>query len=133
MLKASQLQTVNLLTVMKYPLGSPVTYNPGIICVAERVSHMPGIKRGKDYLFHTRKFLESGQMSVSFPREISTEKLGDTEFDVLYVELSVAGIKVQQKYYTIIMKGYALGLIESYTNAEEESSLDNILHSITFK
>ena len=131
--EASQLQTVNLLTVTKYPLGSPVSFNPNIVCVAERVDDMPEIKSGKDYLLNARKFLESGQMTYSFPREISTAKLGDKEFDLLFAELTTAGIKVQQKYHTVIMKGYALVFIESFTNAEEESYLGNILRSVSFK
>jgi hypothetical protein len=132
--EASQLQTVNLLTVTKYPIGAPVTFNPYIVCVAERVDNMPEIKSGKDYLFNAIKFLESGQMAYSFPRETFTEKLGDKELDVQYAELTTAGVKVQQKFYIVIMKGYALVFIESFTNAEEEeSSLDNILRSVAFK
>ncbi len=129
----SQLQTADLFTVTKYSLGSPVPFNPNIVCVAECVDDMPEIKSGKDYLLNARKFLELGQMAYYFPREIFTEKLGDKEFDVLYAELTTAGIKVQQKFYAAIMKGYALVFIESFTNVEEESYLDNVLRSAAFK
>ena len=75
--------TINLLTVFKHPLDVP--FNPNIICVAERVDHIPEIKNGKDYLFQSRKLLETGQMKVSFPREIYTESFGGREFGVMHV------------------------------------------------
>jgi len=52
--KASEMTTVNLLTVFKHPLDKPVPFNPNIICVAERVDHIPEIKKGTDYLMHTK-------------------------------------------------------------------------------
>lgn len=130
--KASQLQTVNLLLVFKHPVGTPVPFNPNIACVAERVRHMPGIKRGKDYLFHSRKLLESGQLSISFPRDIYTEELGGANFDVMYTEMELAGVAVQQKYYATVAKGYALILIVSFSTEEEEADLQSILESVTF-
>ena len=40
---------------------------------------------------------------------------------------------VSQKYLATIMKGYALTFIISFSTAEEESALHNILKTITFK
>lgn len=90
-IKASEMQTVYLFTAFKHPLGAPVTFNPGIMCLAERVRQMPGIKRGKDYLFHARKLLESGQIEYSFPSEISTESVGGQDFDVMHAETLMGG------------------------------------------
>src|SRR4029434_9778884 len=42
-LKASEQQTVHLLMAFQHPVGSPVAYNPSIMCMAERVRDMPGI------------------------------------------------------------------------------------------
>src|SRR5262245_16092234 len=36
-LKLSEQQTVNLLAAFKHPIGTPVPFNPSIMCVAERV------------------------------------------------------------------------------------------------
>ncbi len=132
-LKASELATANLFAAFKHPLGAPVPYNPNILCVAERVRHMPGIKSGKDYLFHSRRILESSQMEVSFPIDVSTESLGGQNFGVMHTEMSMAGMAVRQKYYAAIMKGYALTFIVSFTTDEEESSLQSILKSVTFR
>ena len=132
-IKASEMQTVNLFAVFKYPIGTPVAYNPNIMCLAERVRHMPGIKRGKDYHFHSKRLFESSQIEVSFPKEVSTEELGGHDFDVMYVEMPMVGMTIRQKQYVTIMKGYALVIIVSFTNGEEESALDNVLSSVTFE
>src|SRR5436190_15500005 len=57
MLKASELQTITLLAAFQHPVGTPVAFNPSITSVAERVRDLPGIKQGKDYLFHAKKLL----------------------------------------------------------------------------
>ncbi len=130
--KASELQTVNLLAVFKHPIGAPVAYNPNIICIAESIRHMPGIKRGKDYHFHSKKLLESSQIEVSFPKEIYTEQIGGTDFDIMTLQMHFAGQTIKQRQYVAVMKGYALLLIISFTTNEEESELQKALDSILF-
>jgi len=88
-LKVSQLQTVNLFMVSEHPLGSPVAFNPNIICVAQRISDMPGIKRGEDYHFHTKRGFQLSNLEVTFPKEITTESLGGVDFDVMYLEMGL--------------------------------------------
>jgi len=131
-MEASDFRTVSLFSVFRYPLGTPVPFNPNLMCLAERVRHMPGIKRGKDYHFHTRKLLESSQMSVNFPKEIYTETLGGVEFDVLYSETSYGTILVKQKQYGTVMKGYVLLIISTFTDDAQEATLDDILKTLTF-
>jgi hypothetical protein len=132
-LKATELQSVNLFTVFKYPLGSPVTFNPAIVAVAETVRQLPGIQRGKDYLFHARQLLQSSQVRASFPKEIYTVRLGGVDFDVMDSEFSIRGITVKEKYYATIRKGYALAFVVSYEKDEEESFQRKVLETITFK
>jgi len=131
-LKASEQQSINLLTAFQHPVGTPVPFNPNLICVAEQVRHMPGIQRGKDYQFHARKIIEAGQVKCSFG-EISTEELGGKSFDVMPVSLTMGSAKVHQKIYATIMKGYALCFIVSFSGQEEESALQKILTSVSFK
>jgi hypothetical protein len=132
-IKASEQQTVNLITAFQFPIGSPVPFNPSVISVAERIRGLPGVTRGKDYHYHARKLLETSQMRVTFPKEITTEKLGGTDFDVMYVNMSVGPRSVSQKYYTTIMKGYALSFIVSYNTPEDEAKLATILQGMSFK
>ncbi len=132
-LKASELRTVNLLAAFKHPVGTPVPFNPSIACAAERVHDMPGIKRGKDYHFHAKKLMESGQVKFEFPKEISTEKLGGVDFDVMHVSMTIGSSTVRQKYYASVMKGYVLILVVSFTTADEESALQKIVDGASFK
>jgi len=132
-MKASELQTVNLLAVFKHPVGTPVPFNPCIMCVAERIRHMPGIKSGKDYHFHTKKFFQSGQMEVSFPKEIYTKQIGGVDFDIMTLQMSIAGQIVKQKQCATVMKGYALLFVVAFTNDEEEAELAKILESVALK
>ena len=131
MIKASELQSVQLLAVFKHPVGTPVPFNPSIACVADRISHMPGIKSGKDYHFHTRRVLEAGQIKVSFPKEVSSENLGGKSFDVMHVEMSL-NVTVRQKYYAAIIRGYAFVCIASFTTPDDERELNAILGTSTF-
>jgi hypothetical protein len=130
--KASELQTVNLFAVFEHPVGSPVAYNPSIMSTAEMVRELPGIKRGKDYLFQARKMLEAGQIQVSFPKNYYGERLGGVEFDVMELEISMLGKVIKQKYYATVQKGYALCFMVSFTNDDEAAALQRILDSITF-
>lgn len=132
-LRVSEMQSVDLLTVFKHPVGTPVSFNPNIICVAEQIRHLPGIKRGKDYHFHTKKVLQSSQLKVSFPKEIYAEQIGGMEFDIMTSHMRVAGQTVKQKYYAIVLKGYALVFIVSFSTDEEESELQKVVESIRFQ
>lgn len=132
MVKASELQSVNLFAVFEHPVGSPVPYNPSIISIAESVQRAPGIKTGKDYHYQARKILESGQLQVSFPKEIYPQQLGGVDFDVMETQIKARGTVIKQKYYATIMKGYALCLVASFTTDEEDASLQKILTGINF-
>lgn len=132
-LKASELRVVNMFAVFKYPVGSPVPFNPSIIAMAEDVRPYPGTKTGEDYLYHVKTQLTSGQMHVEFPKPDYHAQLGGMDFDVMPSELIIGKTTVKQKYYVTIMKGYALSLIASYTTDAEDASLQKILDSVTFK
>jgi hypothetical protein len=129
---ASELQTVRLFAAFQHPLGSPVPFNPNLMCMAERVRHMPGIKRGKDYHFHIRKLLESSKLNVKFPKEIYTETFDGIDFDVLYSETSFGTMLAKQKQYGAVTKGYVLLIVSTFANEDQETTLDEILKTLTF-
>jgi hypothetical protein len=132
-LRASELQSVYLFAAFKYPPGSPVTNNPAIMAVAENVRHLPGIQRGRDYLFHAKQLLQSGQVGVSFPGEVYTERLSGVDFDAMDVELSLGGRIAKEKYYATIRKGYALSLLFVCGPDGEEPFQKNVLNTVVFK
>ena len=130
LLKASEQRGVGLFAVFRHPLGTPVDYNPNITAVAEKVKMMPGIKSAKDYLFHLKKTLENAQVAYDFPNEIYASNKGGFDFDVLDAEASIGGVECKQKYYASIVKGYALGVVISYSNPEQEKQLMDIIDTI---
>lgn len=132
-IEASAKQSVDLLTTFKHPVGAPVEFNPNFASIAEKVGHMPGIKRGEDYLFHSKKLLQSSQLDISFPREVYSEQIDGVEFDILTTEIHFAGQVITQKQYVTIRKGFALGLVLSFTTAEQEAELAGMLESIQFQ
>jgi hypothetical protein len=132
MLKAAEQQVVYLVAMSKHPIGTPVAFNPNLGCLAERMADLPGIKTGKDYHFHTRRLLEGGQLRVSFPKEIWSVSLGGKSFDVMYVEISVGRLTVQQKHYASLVRGYAIVCVASYTTPADEAEQDVIMGSVTF-
>ncbi len=132
-LKASKMRTVSLFTVLRHPLGTPVLHNQHIQCWAERVDHLPGIQSGKDYLFHTKRVAEMGHLTISFPGDMFVESIGGREFDAMQSEISLPGMTIVSNYYTTIMKGYALSFYISFSTEEEESSLTEILDTVSFE
>jgi hypothetical protein len=132
-LKASQLKSVNLFGAFRYPPGSPVTNNPAIMAVAENVRQLPGIQRGRDYLFHVKQLLQSGQIAVSFPGEIYTERLSGVDFDVMDIEVSLGVRTVKERYYATIRKGYALSLVFVCGPDGDEPFRKKVLDTLAFE
>jgi hypothetical protein len=131
-LDASELNSVNLLMVYKHPLGTPVPFNPSLTCVAEKVSHLPGIKNAGDYLYHMRKAAQASQVSYNFGR-VYSENIGGVDFDVQDMTLNVGTWRIQQKCYANIMKGYALGFVTTASNRREQQALNDILATVYFR
>ncbi len=132
LIDASELHTVNLLTMFQHPLGTPVDYNPAFVIVAERISHLPGITSGRDYFFHAKQLMERAQIKYTFAKDTYSESISRLSFHVMEVEMKTASLLVKQKYYVTIMKGYALLFITSYTTDEEWKRQDEVIKSIKF-
>ncbi|HAV14658.1 MAG TPA: hypothetical protein DCX06_14370 [Opitutae bacterium] len=130
---ASELNAVNLFNVSKYEMGSAVPSNPALTAVAERMLFMPGIKVGKDYLFHAQKLLEQSSVQVVFPKEVYPVTLGGREFYVMETQMQFPGVSVNQKYYSCVDRRYALSFIATYNTPEEAATLDAVLRTLSFK
>jgi hypothetical protein len=129
---AAEDQMVNLLTAYKHPLGTPVPFNPGFMCIAERIRHLPGVKRGRDYHYHSRKLLQTSGIDVKIADEVSTLNLGGIEFDVMSYEMNMMNTVIYQKAYATVLKGYALVFNLVFSTPEEERLLEDILDTLKF-
>ncbi|MBA3036197.1 MAG: hypothetical protein FP814_06850 [Desulfobacterium sp.] len=131
-LEAADLDSLNLLFASEQPPGSSTNSNPNLILMAEKVKHLPGIVRGKDYHFHTKKMLEASAVKVSYPKEIYEEQIDGINFDVLEIQIDMGTNTIRQKQYATIMNGYALLFGLTYTDDNGLQKLDGIISAVNF-
>ena len=129
-LKASQVNTAYLLAVFKHEVGAAVEFNPSFMIVAENTKNFPGIKNGKDYLFHTKQLLKQTQIPYSFEKEVFEKKIGDSLFHVMEARLDYMGKIVIQEYISTVNKGFSLSFIISYSTEEEKKELYEVINNI---
>jgi len=121
------------LAVFRYPIGSPVPFNPSFALVIEDVGGAPGIKRGSDYLYHVKRLMQAAQVKPTLGEEIYSKNLGGVDFDVLDVALDLGVAVVRQRYYTTIVKGHALSVIIAYNSEDDLKALTQVLDSVKFQ
>jgi hypothetical protein len=130
-LNAADLDSLNLLAAYEHAPGAPVTTNPGILIIAEKIKHMPGIKRGSDYHYHTKKMMKMSNINVAFPEEIYETSIDDVSFDVMEMQINMGQMNIMQKQYVTIMNGYALLVGLTYQDGEGLYQLEDILLSMS--
>lgn len=133
-IKASEINTANLLAVFQYELGSAVEYNPNIMIVAENVTNAPGIKKGSDYLFQSRRLLNQSQFQYDYLSEdFEDEMINGTEFFKMDAHMNYMGLEIKQIYYSTIMSGFSFNVIVSYVNDDQKKVLLESINSMTFE
>ena len=129
--KAAEINVANLLAVYQYELGSPVDYNPSIMLIAENVQHAPGVKKGNDYLFQTRKLLNQSQFKYDYlDNEFEKEVINGTDFYKMNALLKYAGLEIKQIYFSTVIKRFCVSFIISFTTDEQKEVLLKSVHSI---
>ncbi|MCU7846157.1 MAG: hypothetical protein KZQ93_20160 [Candidatus Thiodiazotropha sp. (ex Monitilora ramsayi)] len=131
-LEESDKQSVTLLSLFKYEQGAPVPFNPSIIAVAERVKHLPGVKRGSDYLYHVKQHLNSGQLNYQFPADIYNVNISALSFDVMPAQIDTGFTMVRQEYYAARVKDYVISVILSYSDDTDVAELKEIVDNFRF-
>ncbi|AOT69296.1 hypothetical protein [Geosporobacter ferrireducens] len=126
-------KTLNFVMAFKYPPEQQQPINPSIICNAEKLSFLQGVKTGEDYLESAKNMMTESQMPYKFDKEIYTEKIGGKDFDIMEAVVEIGDMKIMQKYHTSIMKDYALNFIVTYFDDESKAEIDTILDSIRFE
>ena len=112
--------TYQLLTVFRYPIGTPgVTFNPGILVMAEKVAHAPGITNGKDYLLNVRAVaLKYGSQPLL--KEPTEYHFGGSQFFRDDFDVVVGnGVHVFQSSFATLVDRYALVFI--FMNKDQTS------------
>jgi hypothetical protein len=119
--------TVNLLTLFKYDVGSSTDFNASLICGAE---WLPRAMSAEQYLSNAKRVLDmsSSQQGRYSYKPFTNETVGGEVFSVMEVGTSA----INQKYYVSIKKGYALFFILTYATDEDEAVLRQALRSVRF-
>ena len=132
-LKASEINSAILLSIFRYKPDS-ITDEPNysMMIVAENVSRNPGIKSGSDYLESSRKLMKKANLPYE-TSNVHHQKLGNREFDVMTVTIKTQGLEIEQLHCLTVIKGFALGIIISYANSQQEQKLKNIIQGIRFQ
>lgn len=132
-LKASEVNTANLLTIFKYPQGTPVKSNPSMALVVENLKNFPGIKTGDDYLFHARRLFKKSNFKYDYISE-TTEKVvfGGKDFYAMGLSVRHLDVEIKQIYLSTIVNGFSVNFILTYVDDEDRDILFQSLQSIEF-
>ena len=118
--------TVNLLTVFKYPVGTSQDFNASLICGAQWLNNTS--MTSSQYISNARRILQGSKDQYYF-QPITTETVGGESFAVMEVETAAT---IKQKYYAQIKNGYALFFIITFVTEEDEAVLKQALRSVRF-
>lgn len=131
--KAAEVTTAILLTVFKNKTDAVTDkFNSSFIILSENLGGMP-IKKGRDYLAHTKEIMQQSNMSYQFAPDYSAEKIGNKEFDRMDVSLAGQPEKVLQSYYSTIEKDFAFSIIISYVDDQQKAELKDIINKLKFR
>lgn len=129
-IKASKVNVSNLLTVYKYELGSAVDFNPSFLLTIENTQLVPGIKTGKDYLFHAKKLLSKLEVKYTFDKPVYEKKIGDVTFHVLEAQINFMNLKLKQDYIVTVKNGFTVIFAISYMNKAQKKELYKVINNI---
>lgn len=100
--------TYQLLTVFHYPLGTPgITFNPGILVMAENIAHAPGITNGKDYLLNVRAIVTKVGYQFLLKEPVEYH-FGESQFFRDNYAAEINGVHLVQAHFATIKDHYAL-------------------------
>ena len=132
-IKAADVRTAILLTVFKNKTDSVTEkFNSSFIILSENLGGMP-IKKGSEYLSHSKEIMQQSNMSYQFAPSYATEKIGNRDFDRMDVSLGGQTPNVHQSYYSLIDRDFALSVIISYEDEEQKAELKKIINTIKFR
>ncbi len=131
-LKASQVRSAQHFCAFKYDVGSSVDFNPSIMVISENIKGK-NLVYGDEYLEIIREMWPKTQVNVKQIGVIKELEIGGEDFFVMEAETKAYGISIRQKYYCSIRKDFALCLIVSYLDEEQENEMSSVIDSFGFR
>ncbi|MGJ5642664.1 hypothetical protein [Formosa sp. S-31] len=130
-IKAAQINTAYLFSLFNQPLEKASSYNASLNVVAENITAMPHIKRGRDYLLHSKNLLLQSRVPYKFDSNLDTKEIDGYTFDIMRSTADFGPYRVKQEFFCIIRYGFSLSFVLSYTNDVEKQELYNAINTIT--
>ncbi|MEO0541867.1 MAG: hypothetical protein AAFZ80_13535, partial [Cyanobacteria bacterium P01_A01_bin.105] len=91
-IEAAEQNTYQLLMVSEQPVGTPVTtFNPNVVVMAEKVSHLPGIASGAEYLANVSILLTQTELPYEAKGEPYEVEIGGRTFHRADFQLNAPG------------------------------------------
>lgn len=130
--KAAMKSVYQLLMISEHEMGAAVDFNPNLVLVADKVSHLPGIKSGKEYLFHTKKALLATKMPYTMIEEVRKVDLGVHKWHRLDMRLRRPGKeeRIDQVYLARRKGDFMLAIILSAGDDEQAKTLEAIASKV---
>jgi len=131
--EVAEKHTQTLLSVFRYPLGTPVDYNPMIEIVSEDVGFAPGIRTGNDYLQNVLKGLKSSSLTVEVEGDPVAQEAGGLQFYRLRIILHIKDKLIYEAFWSTIIKGHALGFVLAARSPEDRDLLEKTMTTLRFQ
>lgn len=126
----SKKRTENIFLISQYEVGTPVQFNPSIVSVSENIALAPGIKSGKDYLYHVEQLLLGSAANYSIVEHYKPTIISSYSFDAFKAKTTINGTSFYQDYYATKAGKSVLSFIITYSNQEEFTAFDKVLKNI---
>jgi hypothetical protein len=126
-------RTLILLSVFKYPLGTPVDDNDSIQVMSEDVSFAPGIRSGQDYLQLMSRNLAGSKVPMEFQGEPVEMSVAGQTFYRQDAILTVRSRQVYEAIVTTVLKEHALVFIFVTASDKNRAELEKTLDTVHFE
>ena len=115
----------------RYPPGTPGKQNPNVICMIEKIAHLPGIKTPADYLLILEQTLKSTNVDVSFEGPPQTVQLEGLDFSQRIQSINMGFGSIGQRTYARKEGDYILLISVTFFSDEDETVIDELLNTIS--
>ncbi|MGN6647985.1 MAG: hypothetical protein ACTHJT_15790 [Cytophaga sp.] len=120
-----------LIMANQYRIGAAVDFNPGFVIMAENIMDYPEIETEAMYLGQVKKLLLRTKSNYVINDKISKEKFNGVTFYKFSLSLKNAGsVEIKQTYYSLLKKGFSLGIVTTYNTKAQKKELDKILKTL---
>lgn len=130
-LKASQVNVADLFAVFKFPVGTTQGGNASLIINAENLKSFPKVRTPNDYIAAARKLLDETPLILIYKQEPNAKTIGSKEF--MTMEIFNQEYNISQEYFVTLRNGFAISMVATYDNAEDQLELYKMIDNLKFK